>query len=73
MIIGYAWFGSYKICVALLKHGCYMVASVKPNHRHFLKAKLKGIVKKTGDTHHMKVIVPRMENGKATEVHASRH
>lgn len=45
VIIGDSWFGCYMICVALLKHVCFMVAIVKTGHRHFLEAKLKGLVK----------------------------
>ncbi len=73
VIIADSWFGSYKTAVALLKHGCFVVANVKTGHKHFPKTKLKGIVKKRGDTHHMKIIVPGMENTQANEVYASIH
>ena len=48
IIIGDSWFGSYRSAVALLKHGLFMVANVKTGHKHFPKAKLKGIAKKRG-------------------------
>ena len=69
IIIGDSWFGSYRCAVALLKHGCFTVANVK----HFPKAKLKGIVKIFGETNHMKVIVPGMQNEATYKVYWSIH
>jgi Transposase IS4 len=73
IIIGDSWFGSYRCAVALLKHGCFTVANVKTGHKHFPKKVLKGLVKKRGDTHHMKIIVPGMENEATNEVYGSIH
>jgi hypothetical protein len=50
-----------------------MVANFKTGHKHFPNKLLKGLVKKRGDTHHMKIIVPRMENKAVIEVYGSIH
>ena len=73
IVIGDSWFGSYRTGVALIKHGCFMVMNVKTGHKHFPKNKLKGIVKKRGDTHHVKVVVPGMQDERVNEVYGSIH
>lgn len=73
LIIGDSWFGSYKSATALLKHGCFFVGNVKTAHKHFPKLRLKELVKKRGDHHHMKVTIPGMQNEPCSEVYASIH
>lgn len=70
--MGNAWFGFYKLAVALLKNGIFFVGNVKTTNKTFPKLHIKGIAKMRGDNKaSMKIIVPGMENEFTKEVHAS--
>lgn len=58
ILIGDAWFGSYKTCYELLDHGLFSVLNVKVGTKRFPKKEMREAVPSRGDTHHMKVEVP---------------
>ncbi len=55
VVVGDAWFGSYKTCVALLQKGLYSVMNLKNNSALFPKKELKAKVENRGDVHHVGV------------------
>ena len=55
IVLGDAWFGSYRTSVCLYKHGLFFVGNVKTAHKRFPKAKLKEKLQGRGSHVHMKV------------------
>ena len=48
VVIGDAWFGSYRTAVALLQQGLFFVGNVKNAHKRFPKKELKALVTTRG-------------------------
>jgi hypothetical protein len=71
VVIGDAWFGSYKTCVALLQRGLYAVMNLKNNSALFPKALMKTKATVRGDVHHVKVKIPGQQA--PNEVYGSIH
>lgn len=61
IVIGDAWFGSYRTAVCLLKHGLYFVGNVKTAHKRFPKQLLKSKLAGRGSRVHMRVRIPGEE------------
>ena len=58
IVLGDAWFGSFRTATCLLTNGLFFVGNVKTGHKRFPKVLLKSKLKGRGSHAHMKVPVP---------------